>query len=113
MNEIINQFKDGDSNDKLSIISNLLTIATTIITIVVGQVLTLKFSFNDYTFIVLAFYIGALALTCLAVYLFLKSINFTLISVKSFWLRLFFILISLSALLLLTTTIWSFVLTVQ
>jgi len=113
LREIIKNYRNGNSVEKLAIISSAVTIITAFIAVITGQIFTIKFVFDDTTFIRVAFYIMAMGVSLLFIYLFLAlSSGLRRIS-PSVLLTISFIIMSLGILVLGIFTIWDFVLTIQ
>ncbi|MEK4149035.1 hypothetical protein NST02_18390 [Robertmurraya sp. FSL W8-0741] len=109
--ELFNSYKNGDSTEKLGIISNLVTIFTAITALITGQLLTLKFVISNTTFIAIAFYIIAMGISLLIFFYYLKGSAILLKTYKSFLVQVSMILIATGALIFAWVIIWSFILT--
>ena len=113
LKELYESYKTGDSVQKLNIISALVTIITAVIALVTGQILTIRFSNIDITLIKISFYLITLAFSCVLVFALLWWFSFTIREIKSLLMRAFLILIGVAGFILLTTTLWGFVLSIQ
>lgn len=110
LKEIITKYKEGNSIDRLGIIGNVVTIISTIVALVTGQLLTLKFIVDETTFIAIAFYIIAMGISLLVFFLFLKILSLIINLYKSYLIQAALFLIILGIMLLVLVIIWSFVL---
>ena len=66
----------------MGIIGNVVTIISTIVALVTGQLLTLKFIVDETTFIAIAFYIIAMGISLLVFSFFLKFYHLLLIYIN-------------------------------
>jgi len=111
--EIVNKYKDSDSTGKLGIISDLITIFATIVAIITSQIFTIKFVFDELTIIRIAFYMVALGITLLIIFIYIEFISYVK---KEFPSRLFNCSINLiigGIIVLLMYTVWAFVFTIE
>jgi hypothetical protein len=110
MKEVIEKYKKGDSDKKLSMISDLVTIVVAIPFAVVVQVLTLLIAIDEYTFMSIALYMGGFSFSCLAIFLILKIRKVMAEHFDSFWLYISVVSASGAIFLWLTSSLWSFIL---
>ncbi|WP_404351655.1 hypothetical protein LG311_10225 [Sutcliffiella horikoshii] len=111
--ELVAEYKNGSSTDKLSIVSSVITIFTAVLTIIVGQVLTLRFAINVTTFIVLGYYLFALGLSLTCIFLFIQLATFTWKLYESFILKLGLVTMLAGVSVLILLTIWDFIISLN
>lgn len=111
--EIIANYRNGNSVEKLAIISSVITIITGFIAIITSQIFTIKFVFDDTTFIRIAFYIIAMGASLLLIYIFLALSSLIRRTSPSFLLTISFIFMALGIVVLGLFTLWSLVLSIQ
>jgi len=111
--EIITQYKNGDSAEKLSIISSITTIITAAFALITGQLVTMKFLINEITLIMFGIYMGAMAISILLLYFYLFFIKLIRKEIESFLLKLFFFLIANVFLLFANIILWIFILEIK
>lgn len=111
LKDIISSYKKGNSTEKLGIISDITTLITALITVITGQLLTIKFVINEDSFIAIAFYIIAMGISLIFLFLYLKAIRYLITEYRSFLIQIATILIATGGIIFVMVIIWSFVLT--
>lgn len=110
---LIDDYKKGSSSEKLSIVSNVITIFTAVLTLIVGQILTLRFAIDVTTFIILGYYLVALGLSLTCIFLYIQVVTFLWRGYESYTLKLGFIIMFAGVLVLILLTIWDFIISLN
>ncbi|MGW8428844.1 hypothetical protein ACWGJQ_25930 [Peribacillus simplex] len=111
--ELIENFKSGDSTQKLGIISDLISIITAVVTLITAQAFAVKFVITETTIIKTAFYILAMSISLFVIFFYLKGISFIRKEYKSLLVQSAFILCFTSFFIFITYTVWSFFLSFE
>ncbi len=113
LKEIIMKYKEGNSLDRLGIVGNIVTIISAVVALVTGQLLTIKFIFDESTFMLIGFYIIAMGVTLLLIYLFWALASICIKALKPILFGLSVVIILFGFLSLIISNIWYLVLSFQ
>lgn len=111
--EITTKYKDGNSVDKLGIISNVVTIVTAIIALATGQILTFNFVFESTSLTILGFYLLGLSLSTLLLGFYFWSLKKISTVFDSFFVKTSLYLSSTTTQLFCNIIIWEFILSIK
>jgi len=109
--ELKQEYKKGNSAQRLAIWSDVITITVALITLVTGQLFAFKFVFDENTPIRVGLYVTTLGVSLGLIYIYLTWVSFINKTFQHFVLRYCLFLVMFGGLILVIHLIWEVALT--